>query len=193
MQVLVLHAHPVEDSFNAGLHQLVVDRLTARGHAVDACDLYAEGFDPVLSRQERLDYHDVGVNRAHVEEHVARLKRAQALVLVFPVWNYGFPAILKGYFDRVFLPGVSFDLVDGTVQPSLRNIRRLCAVTSYGGTRFRTIIMGDPPRKLVSRWLRATVHPLAKLDYLALYDMNNTTDAGREAFKAKVAARLDRF
>lgn len=193
MRVLVLHAHPVEESFNAALHRLVVDRLKARGHEVDDCDLYAENFNPVLSRQERLDYHDVGINRAHVEDHVKRLKRAEALVLVFPVWNYGFPAILKGWFDRVFLPGVSFELVEGAVQPSLRNIRRLCAVTSYGGTRFRTFVMGDPPRKLVSRWLRATVHPLAKLDYLALYDMNNSTEASREGFKARVAARLDRF
>lgn len=193
MRVLVLFAHPVENSFSGGLHRLVVERLRARGHEVDDCDLYAEGFDPVLSRRERLDYHDPAANRAPVELHVERLKRAEALVLVFPVWNYGFPAILKGYFDRVFLPGVSFDIVDGAARPSLRNIRRLCAVTTYDGTRLRTMVMGDPPRKLVARWLRATLHPLAKLDYLALHDMNNATEAGREAFKAKVAARLDRF
>ena len=45
--------------------------------------------------------------------YVERLRGAEALVLVFPVWNYGYPAILKGFFDRVFLPGVSFRLVDG--------------------------------------------------------------------------------
>ena len=58
--------------------------------------------------------------RAYVE----RLRRAEALVLSFPVWNYGYPAILKGFFDRVFLPGVSFELVDGKVKPSLHNIRQ---------------------------------------------------------------------
>ena len=50
--------------------------------------------------------------------------RAEALVLSFPVWNYGYPAILKGFFDRVFLPGVSFELVNGKVQPILHNIGR---------------------------------------------------------------------
>ncbi|TJW38975.1 MAG: flavodoxin family protein, partial [Mesorhizobium sp.] len=59
--------------------------------------------------------------------YVARLQKAEALVLSFPVWNYGYPAILKGFFDRVFLPGVSFKLVDGKVQPSLHNIRKLAA------------------------------------------------------------------
>ncbi len=64
---------------------------------------------------------------------------AEALVLSFPVWNYGYPAILKGFFDRVFLPGVSFKLVDGKVRPSLHNIRKVAAVTTYGGSRFRAM------------------------------------------------------
>ena len=54
MRVLVLYAHPVETSFNAALHRLIVERLTAAGHSVDDCDLYAEDFDPRLTRAERL-------------------------------------------------------------------------------------------------------------------------------------------
>ena len=54
-----------------------------------------------------------------------RLQAAEALVLCFPVWNFGYPAILKGFFDRVFLPGVSFKMVDGKVRPNLWNIRKL--------------------------------------------------------------------
>ena len=96
MRVLVLYAHPVETSFNAALHATIVKALNASGHTVDDCDLYAEGFDPVLSRQERLDYHDVALCRKPVERHVERLLSAEALVLSFPVWNFGYPAILKG-------------------------------------------------------------------------------------------------
>ena len=54
MKILVLYAHPVETSFNAGLHRMIVERLTAAGHDVDDCDLYAEDFDPRLMRHERL-------------------------------------------------------------------------------------------------------------------------------------------
>jgi putative NADPH-quinone reductase len=193
MRILVLHAHPVETSFNAALHRLIVERLAARGHAVDDCDLYAERFDPVLSRSERLSYHDVPQNRAPVREHVERLLAADAMVLCFPVWNFGYPAILKGYFDRVFLPGVSFGLVDGRVRPCLHNIRRVAAVTSYGGSRLRAILMGDPPRKLVKRMLRATIHPRARVSYLAHYDMNRSTDRSRAAFKRRVLDVMDRF
>lgn len=193
MNILMLHAHPVETSFNAGLHRMIVKRLTAGGHAVDDCDLYAEDFDPRLTRDERLGYHNERGSADAVAPYVERLLRADALVLSYPVWNYGFPAILKGFFDRVFLPGVSFKLVEGKVQPSLHNISKIAAITTYGGSRFRAMLMGDPPRKLVSRMLRATVKPGAPVTYLAEYSMNLSTDETRKAFMAKVAARMDAF
>ncbi|MER9582884.1 NAD(P)H-dependent oxidoreductase [Mesorhizobium sp. M0276] len=193
MNVLVLYAHPVETSFNAGLHRMIVERLMAAGHTVDDCDLYAEGFDPRLTRRERLDYHNQRGSSDAVASYVERLLRADALVLSYPVWNYGFPAILKGFFDRIFLPGVSFKLVDGKVQPSLHNIRKVAAVTTYGGSRFRAMLMGDPPRKLIKRMLRATVKPGAPVSYLAHYAMNLSTDGTRKAFVARVAASMDAF
>ena len=185
-RALVLWAHPLRDSFCAVLKDTVADTLRARGWEVDLCDLYAEGFQPVLSAEERRGYHEVGPNLDPVREHVDRVQAAQALVLVFPVWNFGYPAILKGYFDRVFLPGVSFRLEDGKVRPNLHNIRKLAAVTTYGTTRFRAMLCGDPPRKSVTRHLRAVVHPMARQRYLALYDMNRADDARRQAFAARV-------
>ncbi len=193
MNILVLHAHPVETSFNASLHRLIVERLRAAGHTVDDCDLYAEDFEPRLSRSERLAYHDGRNAGEAVAPYVARVLRAEALVLCFPVWNYGFPAILKGFFDRVFLPDVSFKLVDGKARPSLHTIRKVAAITSYGGSRFRAALMGDPPRRIITRMLRATVRPGAPVSYMAHYSMNLSTDASRRAFMAKVAARMDAF
>jgi NAD(P)H dehydrogenase (quinone) len=190
MRVLVLYAHPNPESFAAALHATVVEALTAAGHEVDDCDLYAEGFDPVLSRAERVGYHDLATNTDPVAGYVARVQAAEALVLCFPVWNFGYPAILKGFFDRVFLPGISFKLVDGKVRPNLWNIRRLTAVTTYGGTRWRALLMGDPPRKAVCRVLRAVCHPTARPRYLAHYDMNRATPESRAAFLASVSERM---
>ena len=94
MRVLVLYAHPVETSYHAALHARVLGALARAGHDVDDLDLYAEDFDPRLTRAERLAYHDLENDRAAVAPYIARLKRAEALVLVFPVWNFGYPAIL---------------------------------------------------------------------------------------------------
>lgn len=190
--MLVLHAHPLGDSFAAALHGAVCETLAARGWEVDDCDLYAEGFDPVLSAEERRGYHDTARNTEPVADHVARLRAAQALVLCFPVWNFGYPAILKGYFDRVFLPGVSFRLEDGKVGPALTHIRKLAAVTTYGGSRARAIFAGDPPRHVVKRALWHVTRP-EKLRYIALYDMNRASAARRTAFLGQVRQEMQTF
>ncbi|MGB3553629.1 MAG: NAD(P)H-dependent oxidoreductase [Jannaschia sp.] len=191
-RALVLAAHPVPDSFNAALHSRVLETLRGRGWEVDDCDLYAEGFDPVLSEAERRGYHEAPANIEPVAGYVERLRAADALVLVFPVWNFGYPAILKGFLDRVFLPGVSFRLENGKVHPNLTRIRRLAAVTTYGGTRIRAALCGDPPRRCVTRAVWHVCRPRA-MEYLALYDMNRVTQTRRTAFLDRVDRRLGAF
>jgi putative NADPH-quinone reductase len=193
MRVLVLYAHPVDTSFVAALHRVAVESLRQAGHEVDDCDLYAEGFDPVLSRQECIAYHDLAINRRTVDTYVERLLRAEALVLIHPVWNFGYPAILKGFFDRVFLPGVSFRLADGQVSSNLHNIRKLGAVVTYGGDRLRAFLMGDPPRRVLKRVVRNCIHPMARTRYLALYDMNRNDDAARKTFLDRLRREMLRF
>lgn len=194
MRVLVLYAHPVETSFAAALHRTAVETLRRGGHEVDDCDLYAEGFDPVLSRQERIDYHDIGRNQAGVASHVARLKAAEALVFVYPVWNFGLPAMLKGYLDRVWVPGVSFDLdARGGLTPTLSHVRRLGAVCTYGGARWRAMLAGDPPRRVIKRVIRPQIALRGSCQYLAHYDMNHTTAERRAAFLAEVEAAFARW
>ncbi len=191
MKVLVLFAHPVETSFGAALHAKVVETLRARGHEVDDCDLNAEGFDPVMTRQDRIEYHDLSVNRRRVAPFVDRLLAAEALVFSFPVWNMGFPAILKGFVDRVFLPGVSFIIrEDGGYVPRLHNVKRLGVVTTYGGSRLTTFLAGDPPRRFLKRSMLYNCAPGARCDYVAHYDMDHTDPDRRAAFLSKVEAKF---
>jgi NAD(P)H dehydrogenase (quinone) len=198
MRVHVVHAHPVETSYNRTLFTTVVETLAAKGHEVDALNLYDEGFDALLSRQERLDYHDVPGNLTPlVKPYVDRLMAAEALVFVHPVWNYGYPAILKGYFDRIFLPGVSFTMEKGgdkgRLLPNLTHIRKVAFVTTYGGNRWRSWVMGDPPRRLARRWAWVTFRTPKPPKYLALYDMNNNTPAQLNGFIAKVRQEMGGF
>lgn len=193
MRVHVIYAHPLQDSLAAQLHSVVVDELTKAGHEVDDLDLYAEGFDPVMSADDRRDYHDTAINRDRVASYVERLQRAEALVLCHPVWNFGWPAMLKGYFDRIFLPEVSFTLKDGKIGPGLTNIRKLTTVTTYGSKRWRAIVLGDPPRKNATRFLRVICHPRVKVRYHALYDINNVTPQRVERFLQDVRKEMSQF
>ena len=200
MRVLVVHAHPVETSYNRALFDNVVDALQSKGHQVDALNLYEDNFIAAMSREERLEYHDVPGNLTPLTKpYVDRLRACDKIVFVHPVWNYGYPAILKGFFDRIFLPGVSFVLEGGDASdkgklvPAMKNIKKVAYITTYGGDRLRTMLMGDPPRRLAMRWAWVTFGTLMPPKYLALYDMNNQTEAGLKGFIDKVKREMAKF
>ena len=194
MRVLYVYCHPLAESFHAGIKAEAVGALERAGHEVDLCDLYEEGFDPVLSAQGRRTYHDESINQSGLEGYVERLRSAQGLVVQFPTWCFGPPAMLKGFFDRLFMPGVAFDISDpATVRPMLQHITKVIGVSTYGRPRTRALLVGDPPRKIVKRYLRWFVARTASVQYLALYHMNVAPEAERKAFIAKVRRAMDRF
>jgi NAD(P)H dehydrogenase (quinone) len=187
LRILVVFAHPLETSFVSAMHARVVEILRAGGHSVDDLDLYAEKFDPVLSREQIRAYVDTNANTREVETYVERLRAAEALVLIFPVWFDGLPAIMQGYFQRVFLPGVSV-LMDeaGLFHPNLRNIKRMSAVCAYGESRRDVAAKSDPRLRFVRDNLRALIDPKGRFEYLALYDMNFIAAPRRAAFMQRV-------
>lgn len=194
MRVLYLYCHPLPESFHGAIRARALAGLARAGHEVDLLDLYAEGFDPVLGAEEQRRYHDLSRNRLGLEAPIGRLQRAEALVLQFPTWCYGPPAMLKGFFDRLFLPGVAFDLSDpARVRPLLGNLRRVAGIVTYGRPRLAAWYMGDPPKKLVTRYLRWFVAPGAKIAYHALYHLNVAGEARRRAFLDRVERAMERF
>jgi putative NADPH-quinone reductase len=187
LRVLVVYAHPLETSFLSAAHARVVEALRANGHEVDDLDLYAERFDPALSAEQMRCYVDTARNTREVEPYVARLRGAEALVLVFPVWFDGLPAIMQGYFQRVFLPGVATVIdADGLFHPNLWNLKRLAAVSAYGESRSDVAKKGDPPRRFVRDNIGVLIDPSGRLDYHALYGMNFSTAPRRAAFLRSV-------
>ncbi len=193
MRVHLVYAHPVETSFNAALRDQIVAALSPR-HEVDVLDLNAEGFNPVMSRVERLGYHDMPDNIVPVASYVERLRGAQGLVLCFPAWSFGPPAILKGWIDRVMLPGVSLHIrPDGRVLGGLTHLQKLDGVVTYGQTRWRARLMGDYPRKLVRRYLRHSMGMSKPVTFQAHYAMNASTSESRARFLRRVGRAMAAF
>lgn len=194
MRVLYLYCHPLTDSFHASIRAEALAGLGDAGHDVDLCDLYAENFNPVLSADARRDYHDTTINQRGLESYVARLNRCEALVVQFPTWCFGMPAMLKGFFDRLIMPGVAFDLTDpAQVKPMLGHIRRIAGVVTYGRPRWTAFYMGDPPRKAVTRYLPWFTGGKANVSYHALYHMNVASPAKRQAFIRDVRGAMRRM
>src|ERR1700684_1333005 len=131
MRVLYIYCHPLPESFHAAIRARALAALANAGHDVDLLDLYAEKFDPVLSEDGRRHYHDTSRNRIGLEDTIARLTSAEALILQFPTWCFGLPAMLKGFFDRMIMPGVAFDLSDPAhVKPTLRTLKRIVGIVT---------------------------------------------------------------
>jgi NAD(P)H dehydrogenase (quinone) len=191
VRFLVLHAHPDPQSFNAALHRRVVATLGAAGHEVDDCDLYREAFDPVLSLEERRKYNDESAPHPEVAEHVRRLRDARGIVFVYPSWFYGMPAIMKGYLDRVWLPGIAFTMVDGKPRSLLHHIERFGVVTTYGAPRsINEALVGDPNRRALMGGIGRLVSPAARKMWVAQYAMDSIGPTARERFLTQVETKV---
>jgi putative NADPH-quinone reductase len=192
VKTLVVFAHPVTESFSAVVRDRAVAALEASGDDVDVLDLYAEGFDPYLDAEEWSPDTPSAEERPDLAPHVARLRRANHLVFIYPTWFGGPPAMLKGWLDRVWVAGVAFDKVPGSNRPRARlmHIRRLTVITTYGSTRRVNVIEGEPGKRLIRRWLRVLCHPLARSRWIALYGMDTADDTARRAFLERVERAL---
>jgi len=191
MRVLVVYCHPVAESFAAAAHRMVLEALAEAGHQVADADLYAENFDPAMSRQERLDYLNTARNERLVKRYDDQLVAAEAIVLVYPAWWYGMPAMLKGYFDRVWLPGVAFDVTpDGKVNTErLRHIRRIMVVTTYGASWWMVrLALGDPARKLIGRAIRALCARSCRVTWCVHYNMDRAEPEKLRRFLLRIRA-----
>jgi NAD(P)H dehydrogenase (quinone) len=196
MRVLVIYAHPLGQSFAAALHQAVLAALRRGGHEVDDCDLYAIGFDPVLSAAERASYNTPSPDLSGVASHVSRLQAAEALVLCFPTWWYGMPAILKGYFDRVWAQGVAFHLAEGggAILPALANIKKFWVVTTYGGPWWLIrLVLRDPVRAVILGGLARLCGRGVETRFLALYNIDAASRTKCAGFLARVERAFARF
>ncbi len=193
MHVLLVHAHPRADSLSAALRDAARSALESAGHTVEVRDLYAEGFDPAMDAEERGRHHDIPRNLEGIEDHVASLRRAEALLLVYPTWWYGMPAMLKGWFDRIWAPGVAFNLGDGAIEPLLTNIRRIGVVTTYGSPNWLLWYIGRIDRKLVGRGIRRLCAKGCTVEWHSLTRMDTRRRDECTAFIERVRQRLSRW
>lgn len=194
MHVLLIYCHPRSDSFCAALCETATSALEAANHSVEVRDLYAEGFDPALSPDERGQYYSESADLHRVQDHVTALRNADALLLVYPTWWFGLPAMLKGWFDRVWLPGVAFRLREaGGLDPLLMNIRRIAVITTYGAPRWLLWWVGRPDWRMVRGGFRPLCARPCRLDWIALTRMDTCTAKQRERFLAEVRRRLSRW
>lgn len=209
MNVLIVYAHPEPASFNAAMCARARDALERAGHRVVVSDLYAEKFNPVAGRHDFVSVADPHVfhyqtEQAHAARHGSyvadivreqrRVAEADLVILQFPLWWGGVPAILKGWGERVYSYG--FGYADGLRFDTgvFRGRRAMVSMTS-GGTRAR-FGAGAPYGELERQVLWQIQH--LGLEYMGYeleppfvaYGAPRTDDAGRAAYLDELELRV---
>ena len=196
LRVLLVVAHPLDNSFAKAAATRICTTLERRGIEVDMIDLYADGFDPRLTSAERSGYFKSPYDHDAVAGYVVRLRLAQKLVFIFPQWWFNVPAILKGFFDRVLVPGVAFDHPPsgGQLIPRLTHVNALWVVSSTGAPWWITrLYMGDPARRQIARAIMPLVSRNASFRMLTLYDMDHMTERRAGEFLGRIERAFRRF
>jgi NAD(P)H dehydrogenase (quinone) len=193
VRYLVVHAHPDPTSFNRVLCDTAVAALERAGHDVVVVDLYAEQFAAAMSAAERDEYHGASpVLDPQVQRYADALTSCDGLVFVYPTWWWGLPAILKGFLDRVLVPGVAFrlDPKSNKVKAGLRHVRHIVGISTYGSSRLYMRLFNDAGRRQIMRCIRLLTAVRCRTTWLGLYNMDAATEQDRRAFLARVDRML---
>ncbi len=132
MKVLIVYAHPNPNSFNHAILEAVVESLRLSKHEPRVKDLYEEKFNPLLDR-DMLALINKGVIPRDILREQQHILWAEGLIFIYPLWWFDRPAILKGWFDRVFTNGFAFRYTSRGVEGLLHHKKALVLVTT-GGT-----------------------------------------------------------
>lgn len=165
-------AHPEPSSLNGSLRRDALEHLRRTGHTVLESDLYAMEWDPVVRGRDGgrcLDGEQrpfrvsadtreafiAGTQTSEVLAEQSKVRQADAVVVQFPLWWYGMPAILKGWFDRVFVNGFSFG-----IDPETGRRLRFEQGPFVGKRALVVTTLGDRPRAIGPRGKSGELHEL---------------------------------
>ncbi len=192
MRILVVYCHPCEESFNASIRDKALSVLKERGHEITLIDLYAEGFNPVMSAEERRSYHTPGENEKPVAAHLALLRQAEGIIFIYPTWWYGLPAMLKGWLDRVWVPYATFEMpIPGKpIRGVLPDLRLIGAISTLGSPRWWWWFMGMPGRRTLLTGLSVLCGGRPRTFWLGIHRMDSSTPEARRRFIDKVSTKL---
>jgi NAD(P)H dehydrogenase (quinone) len=191
LNCLLVLAHPTEDSLCGHLAQEVHTHLGRKGYNITVKNLYKEQFNPVLSAVERASYYDKSFDASELKGDIEQLTQTDSLVLVFPTWWFGFPAILKGWFDRVWAPGYAYNHASdlGAITPCLKKLKEVRVVTTMGAPWWVDFfILRKPVKKVLKIALLGACTKNCSFTMVSLYKSEKATKQQVAKFVNKIRA-----
>lgn len=144
MKSLIIFTHPWDGSFNYNVLENVILSLQQKGNEVDVIDLNKDGYNPVMMSDDLRLFGRGEYNDPLAKAYVERLKTADEIIFIYPIWWYGEPAILSGFFDKVLLKNHVYEQVDGHTLSPLLDIRKTTVITTASIDKEAFKTYGDP-------------------------------------------------
>lgn len=152
MNVLVVYCHPSKNSFTHTVKKSFIQGLKAAGHTCEVSDLYAEGFHPVMSETEYLREGFCQLDHPVAEDVLReqqRINRADSIVFIYPDFWTASPAMLEGWFQRVWTYGFAYGN-----EPTMKTLEKAIFLVTMGGSleeevrrvqleAMKTVMVGD--------------------------------------------------
>jgi NAD(P)H dehydrogenase (quinone) len=174
-EILVILAHPDQNSFNYAIAETAISRIRMNGHRVIFHDLYAEKFDSILPGPEIPSDAPLP---DEIKTHCNNLKRADGIIIVHPNWWGGPPAILKGWVDRVIRPGVAYKFLDGDNGEGV----------PIGLLKARSVIVFNTANTPEQREREVFGDPLQLIWKNCIFDLCGVPDFHREMFRVIITS-----
>lgn len=191
LKCLVVLAHPLENSLCCHLSEETIRHMEGKGYKVTVKNLYRENFNPVLTHAERASYYEKQFDSSQLKNDIDQLREADSLVLIFPTWWFGFPAILKGWFDRVWAPGYAYNHASdlGAITPCLDKLKEVNVITTLGAPWWIDYFaLRQPVKKVLKIALLGACAKKCKFQMLSLYKSESLVGSKIENFVKKIKA-----
>lgn len=156
--ILVINGHPDNESFNFALSDAYIKGAQTTDASVSKININELNFNPNL----QFGYRKRTELETDLLDAIEKIKKADHIVWIFPMWWYGYPAIMKGFIDRTFLPGIAFETIEGKL--SLKKL--------FTGKSARLIITADTPKWYDILYMKSPVINQFKKGTLQLCGIN---------------------
>lgn len=180
MKSLIVYAHPSKSGNCGEIFKITKEMLPD----AEIIDLHSDGFDPVLTTEE-YDAIKSPPLTALIKEYQDKIRTATDIILIYPIWWNGTPAILKGFFDRVLTTGFAYRYNSNGMPVQLLKGRRGFILSTSGAPDFyRKLIMGDMALKVVAKTTLGFCGIKSK--YCCIGNARDLDEKGRKKIQQKV-------
>ena len=194
MKTLVIYAHPPTKGFCSYILNRVKKELSERKESFEVIDLYEINYQPVLKEEELYTAGNDKVSEEN-KKFQKKIKQAEKLIFIYPVWWASMPAVLKGFLDRVLTPGFAYNFEkQGLISAfpnKLLDDKEALVFQTLGGPRWAYFLTGNPPKRVIKLFTLWFAGISTKV--IQIFNANKLTEKRKESLENIVQVNLKRF